>query len=121
MSLLTIKNIAELAGVSIATVSRVVNNEPGVRPSTYQKVQAVITENNYVPNASARNLKTDTTHLIGLLVSNISNHHFSEMSQVIEAALWKSGYLLVVCSTQEKNRLRARLFAQAGGATGWTA
>ena len=102
MGNMTIKDIAEIAGVSTATVSRVVNNEPGIRPSTYQKVKAVIDHNNYMPNAAARNLKTNKTNLIGLLVSNISNPHFSALSQVVEEILWKKGYLLVSCSTQER-------------------
>ncbi len=99
---LTLKDIAKIAGVSTATVSRVVNSEPGIRASTYQKIKSIIDQNNYMPNAAARNLKTNKTHLIGLLVSNISNPHFSELSQVVEEILWEKGYLLVVCSTQER-------------------
>lgn len=67
----TIDDVACLAGVSIKTVSRVVNREPNVRAVTREKVEAAIRELNYEPNPSARGLASRRSHLIGLLYDNL--------------------------------------------------
>jgi LacI family transcriptional regulator len=67
MSRATIDDVAELAGVSIKTVSRVVNHEPNVRESTREKVEKAIAKLNYRPNPSARNLASHRSRLIGLV------------------------------------------------------
>ena len=63
----TIDDVAKLAGVSIKTVSRVVNQEPNVRDTTRQVVEKAIAELSYIPNPSARNLASHRAHLIGLI------------------------------------------------------
>ncbi|MDD9889679.1 MAG: LacI family DNA-binding transcriptional regulator [Gammaproteobacteria bacterium] len=68
----TLEDVAELAGVSIKTVSRVVNNEPNVRASTQSKVNEAIAELDYRPNQSARNLASQRSHLIGLVYDDPS-------------------------------------------------
>jgi LacI family transcriptional regulator len=68
----TIENVADLAGVSIKTVSRVVNREPNVRESTRQKVEEAIAQLNYRPNLSARNLASHKSHLIVLMYDDPS-------------------------------------------------
>ena len=65
---LTIENIAALAEVSRSTVSRVLNNHPGVQPAVRERVQRVIREQNYVPKAAARSLASSRTDTIGLLI-----------------------------------------------------
>jgi LacI family transcriptional regulator len=95
----TIWDVARLARVSIATVSRVVNNEESVSKKTLIKVQQAIKEVNYVPNASARNLRTDKSKIIGLLVSDIENNYFTTMAKTIEKTLHKYGYNIVLCNT----------------------
>lgn len=72
MSRATIDDVAELAGVSIKTVSRVVNREPNVRESTREKVEQAISKLNYRPNVSARNLASHRSHLIGLVYDDPS-------------------------------------------------
>ena len=67
MPKVTIDDVAELAGVSIKTVSRVVNQEPNVREATRAKVEAAIAKLNYQPNKAARNLASHHSHLIGLI------------------------------------------------------
>lgn len=67
MSKVTIDDVAELAGVSIKTVSRVVNREPNVREATRHKVEKAIARLNYQPNKAARNLASHQSHLIGLI------------------------------------------------------
>ena len=72
MTKVTIDHVAKLAGVSMKTVSRVVNREPNVRESTKAKVEAAIAELNYRPNPSARNLASQRSRLIGLVYDDPS-------------------------------------------------
>ena len=60
----TMKDVAQLAGVSVGTVSRVINNESGIKQSTLNKVEAAIKELNYIPNAYARGMKKNQTSTI---------------------------------------------------------
>lgn len=101
----TIKDVARQAGVSVATVSRVINNSDNVRSETVQRVFKAIEAVNYVPNISARNLKTDSSSIIAFLISNISNTHFTKMAKVIDGNLRKAGYNLMVCSTDDDPEL----------------
>lgn len=97
----TIKDIAKLAGVSIATVSRVVNQNYPVSELAREKVLKAITELNYRPNAIARSLKMEDTHTIGLLVSDIANPFFMNIAKALESVVRKFKYNIIVCSTEE--------------------
>lgn len=97
----TIKDIARLAGVSIATVSRVVNKNYPVSELAKEKVLKAINELNYRPNAIARSLKMEATHTIGLLVPNIANPFFMNIAKAIESVVSKDKYNIIVCSTEE--------------------
>lgn len=101
MSNVTIRSVAKQAGVSVATVSRVINQAPGVRPKTVKKVNEAIAATNYIPNSVARNLKTDATKTIGFLISNISNSHFTSMAKTIESFMREKDYSIIVCSTDD--------------------
>ncbi|MDN5276207.1 MAG: hypothetical protein PWR01_172 [Clostridiales bacterium] len=102
MADVTIKDVAKRAGVSIATVSRVINNNYYVSPEIREKVLRAIEELNYYPNSVARSLKNDsTTHTIGFLVSDISNNYFTIMAKAVEEVVHKEGYSLIVCSTND--------------------
>lgn len=79
----TIDDVAELAGVSIKTVSRVVNHEPNVRQSTREKVEKAIAKLNYRPNLSARNLASHHSHLIGLVYDDPSAYEIPSAGYVI--------------------------------------
>ena len=79
-----IQEVAQRAGVSAATVSRVLNNSPKVRPETTERVRKVIRELRYVPNNSARSLRMGRTQLLGLIVSDINNPFFPELIQAFE-------------------------------------
>jgi LacI family transcriptional regulator len=83
MSKATIDDVAKLAGVSIKTVSRVVNREQNVRESTREKVQQAITHLNYRPNISARNLASQHSHLIGLVYDDPSAYEIPSAGYVI--------------------------------------
>ena len=79
----TIKDVARYAGVSTATVSRVINNDPNVKPQNAEKVREAIKACNFVPNFVARNLKSARSNTIGLVVSDISNPYFTAMAKRI--------------------------------------
>ncbi len=79
----TIDDVAKLAGVSIKTVSRVVNREPNVRQSTRDRVDRAITQLNYKPNLSARSLASQRSHLIGLIYDDPSAYEVPSSGYVI--------------------------------------
>lgn len=96
----TIKDVAKHAGVSIATVSRVINQNYYVSPEIQEKVSQSIKELNYYPNSVARSLKSDVTYTIGFIVSDISNNYFTSMAKAIEDVLNIKEYNIIVCSTE---------------------
>ena len=79
----TLEDVAALAGVSIKTVSRVVNKEPNVSPTTQEKVAAAIEALNYKPNLSARNLASQRSHLIGLVYDDPSAYELPSAGYII--------------------------------------
>jgi LacI family transcriptional regulator len=87
MPKVTIDDVAEVAGVSIKTVSRVVNHEPNVRESTRDRVLAAIAELNYRPNLSARNLASQRSYLIGLIFDDPSAYEVPSAGFVIRMQL----------------------------------
>lgn len=89
-------DIAEYAGVSVSTVSRVLNNHPDVSPATRKKVMAVIEEHHYIPNDSARNLKRESMRAIAVVVKGLSNPFFTSMFQVIQEELEKNRYTMLL-------------------------
>lgn len=97
------KEIAKLAGVSSATISRVTNNDPGVSVETAERVRKVIAKYGYVQNAIARSLKTANTKTIGFLIPDISNPFFPAVLSGIEALCVKNGYNLILQNTSENS------------------
>jgi LacI family transcriptional regulator len=95
----TIANVAELAGVSIATVSRVLNQTAPVAEGTANKVWEVVEALNYTPHAAARGLASRKTSTIGLLLPEIRGHFFSLMLRGVETCVCENGYDLLVHST----------------------
>ncbi len=104
MEKVTIKDVAKHAGVSVATVSRVVNNNYYVSPEVARTVVQAISELKYVPNLVARSLKKDATFSLGVLVSDITNNYFIEMAKAVEDIVSKQGYSLIVCSTENSRK-----------------
>ncbi|MGE4584472.1 MAG: LacI family DNA-binding transcriptional regulator [Sphaerochaeta sp.] len=106
----TIKDVAKLAGVSIATVSRVLNKLEVVNPETERKVLSAVTMLHYQRNAVARSLKLKETKSIGIMVPEISNTFFTEIVEQLEKLLGPLGYALLLCSsensvTEERRKL----------------
>lgn len=92
----TIYNVAEAAGVSIKTVSRVLNRESNVRPETRNQVMAAVSALNYRPNVSARSLAGARSYLLGLLYDNPSAGYMGDVQLGVTARCRAQGYHLVV-------------------------
>jgi LacI family transcriptional regulator len=92
------KQVAERAGVSISTVSHVINNTRVVSDEVRRRVLGIIDELRYVPSAVARSLKNDKTNTIGVLVPNSSNPYFAELIRWIEDAAFELGYNIILCN-----------------------
>lgn len=91
-----IYDVAKKAGVSVVTVSRVINNYPNVRRSSLEKVMHAIKELDYKPNAAARSLAKGKTGMIGLVIPTANDYFMSEVLSSIEKSLRKKGMFLVV-------------------------
>lgn len=91
--------MAREAGVSTATVSHVINNTRFVSEATRVRVRRAIEKCNYYPNAHARSLASGRSHMIGLVVSDISNPFFPELVKSIEAAAFERGYDVILSET----------------------
>ncbi|MBQ1087651.1 LacI family DNA-binding transcriptional regulator [Streptomyces sp. B93] len=100
----TMADVARSAGVSVATVSHVLNGTRPVLPHTRQAVLDAIDALGYTPNTLARSLVTARTHSIGLAVSAISNPYFTEILQGVEAAALDSGYSLLIADPHDDPR-----------------
>lgn len=94
-----INDVAKLAGVHRSTVSRVISGHNYVSDTARNKVKNAIKELGYEQNSIARNLRTKTSKMVGLLVSDISNAYFATLAQSIEACLQANGYGLLLCAT----------------------
>lgn len=103
-SISTIKDVAKDAGVSIATVSRVLNSNYYVSPDLVDKVMQSVKRLNYYPNSIARSLKNAATLTIGLIVSDISNSFFAFLARAIEDVIKEYNYNLIVCSTDNQQQ-----------------
>ncbi|MGM0420498.1 MAG: LacI family DNA-binding transcriptional regulator [Bacillota bacterium] len=100
---LTIKDIAEECGVSISTVSRVLNDKPDVKEATRLKVREVIEKENYRPNTMARSLVLNQTFSIGLIIPDINNPFFPEVARGIEDYVQKHSYSVIFSSTDNNS------------------
>lgn len=96
----TIREVAESAGVSYATVSHVINNTRWVSQETRERVLAAMDALNYRPNALARSLRQGKTNTIGLVLPDSANPFFAEISRSIEDEAFKKGYSVFLCNTE---------------------
>lgn len=97
----TIRDVAKRAGVSVATVSYVINGTKPVAPETAARVRQAMEELDYHPDASAQSLRTRTTHVIGVVVSDIANPFFATLVRGAEDCARLHGYSLLICNTAE--------------------
>jgi LacI family transcriptional regulator len=106
---ITHKDVAERAGVSVATVSYVFNNGPRpVSPETRAKVEAAIAELGYYPNELARSLRLQHTSTIGIIIPNIINPVFAEMAHNLEMACSQEGFLVLLCNSERQHEREVR-------------
>jgi LacI family fructose operon transcriptional repressor len=97
----SIKEVAEAAGVSTATVSRVLSNGLHVRPEVRERVMATVERLGYRPNLVARSLRSQQSSTIGLIVSDISNPFFTAISRAVEDTAYEQGFSVLLCNTDE--------------------
>jgi LacI family transcriptional regulator len=101
-SRLTIADVARKAGVSIATVSRVLNDTAPVDSETAERVRSAVAALNYVPHAAARTLASHRTNTIGILLPEISGAFFQPLLRGVEAGVSEAGYDLLIHATQSR-------------------
>lgn len=94
-------DVARQAGVSMMTVSRVVNGKEGTSDATRQHVQEIIDQLGYRPSGIARSLATKSTGTIGLVVPDNANPFFSEVARGVEQVAYEEGYSVFLCNTDE--------------------
>lgn len=113
-------DVAALAGVSVTTVSRVINNYGSLSEKTKQKVYDAMRELNYAPNTSARSLQGKGTNLVGLIFPGVANPFFGDMVQTLENKLSEKGYRAILCNSvnnadKEREYVRMLLANQVDG------
>jgi DNA-binding LacI/PurR family transcriptional regulator len=113
MSLPTIDDVARRAGVSIATVSRVINRNAPVSDKVISKVEAAMRELKYTPRSAARNLASRRTNALGLFLSEVLNDFFAPLLTGIEKVAYDNGYDLLI-STTGRRGLYAELPSSLG-------
>ena len=102
---ITIKELAEKAGVSISTASRVINNKQNVNPDTRKKVEEAIAALNFMPDQNARGLRGVSSKMIALIIPDILNVYYTYLSKEIEEHLRKKGYTMLLGITNDDSKL----------------
>ncbi len=100
--MVTIQEIAALAGVSVATVSRVINNSKTVSEKTREHVLNVMEENDYQPNLLGRHLRMQQTKIVLVILTSISNYFCNRVVNGIDEEARKNGYQTLICMTNDK-------------------
>ncbi|MFA7940684.1 LacI family DNA-binding transcriptional regulator [Klebsiella oxytoca] len=112
---MSIQKIAHLAGVSVATVSRVLNNRDSVKPKNRERVLLAIKQSNYQPNLLARQLRTAKTRILLVIVPDIANHFYADIINGIEDEAGKNDYQILLCNTDSHpERLKFSLLLLPG-------
>ena len=108
-SSVTIREVAREAGVSVATISRYINQSAGVSDEVAERIDQAITNLNYVPRAAARQLASQRTKVIGLLLTNMHNDFFAPLVSGIEAVVQNEGFNLLVATHRADSQPDVRL------------
>jgi LacI family transcriptional regulator len=107
----TLHDVAREAGVSVSTVSRVLNDQPHVRPHVRARVLVASQALGYRPDVAARSMRTGTTGAVGLVVSDISNALFASIAKAADLALSPHGYALMIANSANDPEHEAELIA----------
>lgn len=97
----TIRDIARLAGVSVATVSGVLNNKPTVKPALVERVKKAMDALDYHPDQVARSLRVRRTSTIGMVIADLTNPFFTEVIRGVEKEAQSNGYSVILCDANE--------------------
>ena len=106
----SIKDIARLSGVSVATVSRVINRNGRFSEETGKRVEAVIQEYQYTTDMTGKSLRENKTHTIGVIVPDITNELFATIVLELEKYFFEQGYSVLICNTNEEDKKEAAYF-----------
>jgi LacI family transcriptional regulator len=104
----TIKDVAEMSGVTPATVSYVINNTAKITLETRHRVMDAIEKLNYIPNDLAKSLKTKKSNMLGILLPNVSFVFYANISAIAEQVFQNYGYALFLCNTKYKPSLEKK-------------
>lgn len=107
-SKINMKMVAEKAGVSVATVSRVINHNGRFSAETEAEVRRIIAELDYHPNIVAKSLRENNSKVVGVIVPDITNLHFSQLVLELENCLFDHGYATMICNTNESDDLERK-------------
>lgn len=105
----TIRDVAQVAGVSVASVSRYMNQKGYVSQDTARRIQEAIHSLNYVPNEIARSLNSKSTRMVGVLVPDLTNPYFPLIIKGIEDGLRQADYMMILANTEEDQALSSKL------------
>jgi LacI family transcriptional regulator, galactose operon repressor len=95
----TIKEVAQAAGLSTTTVSRYLNRDIVLPPASAARIDEAVRSLDYRPNRLARNLSLGKSHIIGLIIPEISNPFFANLASAVEDVAFAAGYGALVCNT----------------------
>lgn len=109
----TLHDVAKLAQVSIKTVSNVIHEHPNITPKTRSKVLAAIKELNYVPNLSARSLRSGKTNVIGLAIPELTNSYFTELANSVIFAAEQFGLTVLILPTSADRNKELQILENA--------
>lgn len=112
---LSLKDIAAIAGVSTATVSRILNRKGNYSPDTEKKVLAVASSYGYVPNLTAKSLRQAKSNTVGLIIPNVTNPFFSQLALYVERYLFDRGYSLLICNSDNDSQRELTHFYTLAG------
>lgn len=108
---ISIKKISELSGVSIATVSRIINQNGRFSKQTEERVKKIIEQYGYEPNQLARGLRTNKVCTVGIIVPDITNEFFARVTLELQSNLFALGYASMICNTNESYEVEQRYIA----------
>ena len=112
--MVTSRDVARLAGVSQATVSRVIQDRSNVRPATKERVQKALKDLGYVPNAMARAMRTQRSGIVGVVVARLTNPFFPQLLDALSEALADAGMKMFLWSSSDGHSDRAAITAFKG-------
>jgi LacI family transcriptional regulator len=113
--LATIRDVARVAGLSVASISRVLNGHNHVHPATRQKVLDAMDALGYIPNAAARSLSTAKSHAIGVVLPDLHGEFFSELVRGMDKAANERGYLLLLSTMHADSSLAGQAMGTMRG------